>query len=168
MADALKAMKESALGPDRVPLRLLRIALEPLARPLAHALTRALSEPPRALLVGETLLTPKGNEMSADPAEYRPITLLPTLMRVYHKTLDQHLRAATPSTPLGRRRPRTPLGEVLGEGQVGFREHRSTHEHAFWFHLMVGAQRMRHHNRCLHVAFMDIHKRLSTAWTMTV
>jgi hypothetical protein len=158
---ALEAMKESAPGPDRVPLRLLRIAQEPLAAPLAHAFTQALSEPPRALLVGETLLSPKGNQMSSNPAEYRPITLLPTLMRVYYKILDRLLRAAilgegTPP-PQGRRRPRPPTTGVFA-GQAGFREHRSTHEHAFWLHLMVGAQRQRNHHRCLYVAFMDIHK----------
>jgi hypothetical protein len=158
--EATLLMKRSTPGPDRVPLLLIQQYMPQLRAPLAHAYTLALSEPPKALLVGETILFPKKGRMSTQPDEYRPITLLPTLMRIYYKVIDMHLRALLLGEGTeapgrhGRRRPPAPIFE----GQAGFRAHRSTHEHAFWLHLLLNAQRYRQSHNCLYAAFMDIHK----------
>lgn len=158
--EATLNMKRSTPGPDRVPLLLIQECMPQLGTRLAHAYTLALSEPPKALLVGETLLFPKKGHMSTQPDEYRPITLLPTLMRIYYKIIDTHLRTlilgegTAAQGRHGRQRPPAPIFA----GQAGFRAHRSTHEHAFWLHLLLNAQRYRQSNNCLYVAFMDIHK----------
>jgi hypothetical protein len=153
-------MKRSTPGPDRVPLLLIQQYMPQLGDSLAHAYTLALSEPPKALLLGETILFPKTGRMSTQPDEYRPITLLPTLMRIYYKIIDTHLRAlllGEGTAAVGRRGRQRPPARIF-EGQAGFRAHRSTHEHAFWLHLLLNAQRYRQSNNCLYVAFMDIYK----------
>lgn len=143
---AIKAHRNSAPGPDGLEVCVLRLGSAALADTLAAVFTRALSAFPAALRVGASLLLPKTQPPSADPMAYRPITLLPVLVRLFHKTIDQRLRALLfPDGPLGDR-------HVLSRAQAGFVPGRSTHEQALIL-LQLGCS-----SPSAWAAFLDIEK----------
>lgn len=122
---ALKQMERSCVGPDGLDFRFLRRFAGPLAEVLAKCFTSAISQGlPAALRRSTTQLFPKGETVSADPAAYRPITLLPMVVRVLHKVLENMFRGAMFSSTEGR--PQL----VLQQTQAGFMPGRNTYEQA--------------------------------------
>jgi hypothetical protein len=119
---------------------------EDLAPVLAPLLTKALSDPPPTLLRGETVLLPKGSATSADPGDYRPITLLPALSRILARLVDRILRAAAATDP----------DITLCHAQAGFMPGRSCHEQAFLFHVFQGDAQARRTE--LHGVLLDLAK----------
>jgi hypothetical protein len=158
VTSTLLSMAPSAPGPDKLPLRVLTMFVQTLAPHLATALTSALSHLPDTLKVGETLLFPKTQPPSSDPAEYRPITLLPVLVRLLHKIVDIEMRKlmfGDPNADPVRRH----LHSRLFVGQSGFQKDRCANEAATTMHILRSAQR---HggasSNSLFGAFLDIHK----------
>jgi hypothetical protein len=89
------------------------------------------------------LLLPKTQPPSADPLAYRPITLLPVLVRLLHKIIDQRLRAIL--FPVN-------APPLLSRAQAGFVPGRSTHEQA----LIL--QQLGCSHQFAWAAFLDIQK----------
>jgi hypothetical protein len=96
---------------------------------LARCFTTAVAQGiPDGLRRGATLLLPKddkGDKASADPADYRPIMLLPMVVRVLHKVLDSLLRQAMQPSP---ETPQPAL--AFQRTQAGFMPGRNTYEKA--------------------------------------
>lgn len=154
---ALALMKPKAPGPDKLPFHILRRYTKWLAPHLARACTQALRGIPDALRIAETLLLPKTTPPSSDPQDYRPITLLPMLVRLFHKLIDNKLRAELFGDTREPYAARVNNCKLLTP-QAGFQKGRSTYDHAFLLHLLLNAQHSRQSNNCLYAAFMDIHK----------
>jgi hypothetical protein len=153
----LLAMAPSAPGPDKLPLRVLTMFAHTLAPRLASALTKALSHMPDAMRAGETLLFPKTNPPSDNPAEYRPITLLPILIRVLHKIIDIEIRKHIFGDP-GADPVQRHLHSLIFVGQAGFQKDRCANEAAMTLHILLAAQRAGGGHNSLFGAFLDIHK----------
>jgi hypothetical protein len=151
VSDAIKQMSRKCAGPDGLDFSFFaqfRAVLSPL---LALCFTRALARGvPAGLRQALTLLFPKGTTLSADPSEYRPITLLCMVIRILHKVLDNLFRA-----------------EMTGEGksfsfqrtQAGFLPDRHTYEQATLLHLIQAVHKEAHGVRKLLCGiFLDIRK----------
>jgi hypothetical protein len=155
---ALCAMKPSAPGPDGLIFEIVWELREELAPHAALAFTKGLKDGiPEALRVAETLLFPKTKTPSERPEEYRPITLLPIMIRILHKIIDTEVRRHI----LGD--PNAPLHERVDQcrlflGQSGFQKRRSAHDNAFFLHILLNAQHTRASHNTLYAAFLDIHK----------
>jgi hypothetical protein len=159
LSRAFAQMKNSAPGPDKVPMRLIQLYSRELALPLCAAFTRALREgTPEALREAETLFFAKpGKASSADPSDYRPITLQPVLVRILHKIVDLELRDIIFGTYQGS------VWEWMGgcklfHGQGGFQRYKGATDQALFLHILVAAQRALGHRKCLFGLFLDIQK----------
>ena len=147
MLAAIASTKPKASGPDGLSVLLLRACRAELAEPLARLFTLALrTELPPLFKQGKTILLPKskGQAMSADPSDYRPITLLPALTRLLHKVVDTRLRAW--------------LAENggLSPVQTGFWPGHSTLEQVAVLSTLASLQQRA--RRELYMAFLDIAK----------
>lgn len=129
---ALKEMASACQGPDGLDFGFFRHFANQLADVLARCFTSAIAHGlPDGLRRSLTLLFPKGGKATADPADYRPITLLPMVVRVLHKVLDQLFRSAMGSAP---GRPQPPL--KLQRTQAAFLPGRNTYEQAALLQLV--------------------------------
>jgi hypothetical protein len=96
VAAAILATKNTASGPDGLETIFLLRASDVLPDLLAPAFTRALSDFLAGMRQAETLLIAKEpGKPSCDPLKYRPVTLLPVLVRLYHRLLSCHIAART-------------------------------------------------------------------------
>lgn len=143
---ALGALRQSAPGPDGLEACVLHLGGETLADLLAGVFTCALTDLPAALRIGVTVLLPKTQPPSDDPRAYRPITLLPMLVRLFHKVIDQRLRSLLLPDGAGGDQP------LLSRTQAGFVPGRSTHEQA----LIL--QQLGYSGASAWAAFLDIEK----------
>lgn len=134
---AIEAMERRAPGPDGIDFLVFSTFKKELAPALAACFTRMAREgPPAALREALTILGPKaGNERgtSSSPADYRPITLLDMVMRIFHKILHILL-----SKEMERR---TPQQGGIHRTQAGFRRQRSCLEQAFFLQLLQSVRR---------------------------
>lgn len=132
---ALKAMKPKAPGPDHMDFRALSTFESALAPVLATAFTRAMGQGlPDALRESKTLLLSKpGKARSPDPADYRPVTLMDMVVRVYHKALELKLGAAVEA--------RLPPAGGIHPCQAGFTRRRSCHEQVLLLQLVQAIHR---------------------------
>lgn len=147
---AFKTMSNSAAGPDGLPPLMLLHCQDELAQPLAILFTQVFqSGLPPAMCEGLVTLIPKTNPPSEDPAEYRPITLLPAILRLMFRVLDlkirRHVHSSTNPFPYE---------------QGGFLPDRSTHLQTFLLLLMRDYARSTKppKEQPLFVAFLDIEK----------
>ena len=86
-------MREKSLGPDGTDFRFFRAFRTQVSEVLARSFTKAINEGlPDALRGGRTVLSSKGGVDLAQPAAYRPITLLPMAVRILHRVLDDLFR----------------------------------------------------------------------------
>ena len=130
--EAIKQMTRSSAGPDGLDFRLFRRFAGQLAEVLARCFTTAVAQGmPDGLRRSATLLFPKGGGATADPADYRPITLLPMAVRILHKVLDNLFRAAMYPSPEAPQ----PLFQ-LQRTQAGFMPGRNTYEQAALLQLV--------------------------------
>ena len=144
--EALRQTKDCASGPDGVHPILLRHCAEQLAPILARLYTKCLREGiPKALRRGSITLIAKTHPPSSDPALYRPITLLPSIIRVMMRVIDNKLR------------------KLIADGRIevpieqgGFLKDRSTTLQSF--SLMLVRDWARGEGRAVYVAFLDIEK----------
>jgi hypothetical protein len=139
----IEAMPQSAAGPDGLTTLLVSHTPAQLARLLTPAFNLALDDMPSALRQAETLLLPKqSGKPSADPLAYRPITLQPVLVRLFHRVLDRRLRRLLEER-----------GGLVSPCQAGFIPGRGTHEQATILHTLrsLGGGEM-------YAAFLDIQK----------
>jgi hypothetical protein len=149
VAGALAAMHDSAPGPDGLRALLLTAANRPLPALLAPIFTRALSDMPAALREAETVLLAKGSTPpSSNPLRYRPITLIPVLVRLLHKVVDMRLRRLIFTPGADAAEPPLPT-------QAGFMPHRGTHEQATILHTLAA---MGKSTTPVYCAFLDIQK----------
>lgn len=91
--ETIQRMERKAVGPDGLDFLFLQTFADEVAPVLASCFThvaRAGLPEDSPLRVSETLLfyKPKTLELASDPSQYRPITLLPMVIRVLHKLLD--------------------------------------------------------------------------------
>eukprot|EP00952_Eustigmatos_sp_NYUAD-ZCMA_P011265 45840-Eustigmatos_ZCMA.PRE.1 len=124
-------MELSAPGLDSPPLQLLRLFADKIVPRLTRSLSRALAELPPQLRTGETVFftKPPGAPATGDPGKYRPITLLPLLVRMLHKIVDSRLREIIFGDPL--LHPRVAFARsTMYWGQAGFMRRRSAIEQA--------------------------------------
>ena len=140
----IKSMANRSAGPDGLDVRFLKACLEEVVEPLATHFTTALRNGlPGLFRRGRTTLIAKSTD-SADPADYRPITVLPVLTRLLHLIvataldlwLTQHNK--------------------ISVTQAGFRRGRTTLEHAANLLTLAGLQQAM--NRELYMVFLDIMK----------
>ena len=141
---AIKSMANKASGPDGLDVRLLKACIEEVVAPLASLLTGALRHGlPDLFRRGHTTLIAKSTT-SENPADNRPITVLPVLTRLLHlivATFVDHWL--------------TQHGKISAT-QAGFRRGRTTLEHAANLLTLAGLQQAM--NRELYMAFLDIMK----------
>jgi hypothetical protein len=135
--EAIDSMERRAPGPDGMDFLVFSYFKQELAPALAACYTKMAREgPPAALREALTILGPKpGNERgtSASPADYRPITLLDMVMRIFHKILHILLSKEMEK--------RTPQQGGIHRTQAGFRRQRSCHEQAFFLQLLQAVRR---------------------------
>ena len=150
VARHLRSFKDAAPGPDGVPPLYLKLHSRAIKVPLATACTQALQEGlPDALKVGKVTLLPKTPRPSADPAKYRPITLLPAIVRLLLQILEERVRRHFDSDD-------GPDGTSIPIEQGGFVPDRNTYLQAFL--LLFMRDQARHSNKDLFAVFLDIHK----------
>jgi hypothetical protein len=146
MMQAGAQMKASAGGPDGVPPELLIHCLRYLNEELAELFTKCLRDGiPEGLRHGVISLLPKTSPPSKDPAKYRPITLLPAILRLLLRVVDNKLRALLVEKLLS-----------IPVEQGGFLPDRNTHLQGFL--LLLQRDFARHKHEELYVAFLDIEK----------
>jgi len=134
-----------AAGPDGLAVLFLKVFSHELQPILLKFFRRALLQWLTAEIKrGRTTLLPKTSPASRDPAHYRPITVLPVLLRVYHKVVDLHLRAYVYTEG------------ILGPFQAGFMPGRSTYDQAFVLSTLAAA--CPHQDSALVVVLLDIAK----------
>jgi len=89
----LHQARDSSAGPDGLPPLVLKLYSNLLADTLAPAISLALQRGlPPELCLGELCLVPKPPLPSRDPSAYRPIALLPAIIRLVLKILDTKIR----------------------------------------------------------------------------
>lgn len=149
VAAAVMDTKNKPPGPDGLHVRLLKV-LRPVILPtLQHLFTHALHHGlPPELKRGRTVLIPKQDKTSPDPAMYRPITVLPTMTRVFHKAVDMALRRVVYTQG------------IISDNQAGFMPKRSTYRQAMIIGCLTAAARST--NQELHAAFLDVEKAFDT------
>jgi hypothetical protein len=90
IAKTIKGLNNTeALVIGRIPTSVLKKGVEVLARPIAHLVNRSLSEGkvPANFKIGRVHLIYKGKgKPRADPASYRPVSILPALSKVMRPT----------------------------------------------------------------------------------
>lgn len=159
--DAIKQMTRSCTGPDGLDFRFLRCFTSPLAEVLARCFTAAIAQGiPEGLRRAATQLFSKEDVATADPADYRPITLLPMIVRLLHKILDNLLRGAMHQRPGAQQQPQQPQLK-LHRTQAGFMPGRNTYEQAALIQIIQsvfkeGSDGSARHQLC--GIFLDIRK----------
>ena len=155
--EALKRMQPGrAPGEDGIPMELYRTFGDTICPLLARLFSAvgSLRQVPRGFLDGLISVTHKGG-CRADPANYRPLTLLNTDYRSLAKVLAQRL------SPL--------LPELVDREQTGFVRGRSLGENIHLLQLLP--QLLARQQRWAVVVFCDIHKAYDTvdrAFLLTV
>ena len=107
--------KKKSVGPDSIPVFLLKILSRHLAQPLAKIVNVSLQTgfSPDKLKVGK--VNPMYRKGTCDnPSNYRPISILSALSKIFEKLMHQRLHKFFE------------LFEILYPLQFGFRENRST------------------------------------------
>lgn len=143
---ALQQLKDSATGPDGVPAVVFKHLRGVLAGPLCDLFSKCLDYGlPPSLRQGVITLLPKTSPPSSDPKLYRPITLLPVVVRLLLRVVDLSIRQYldTDAFPF-------PIE------QGGFMPKRCTHLQTFL--LLLQRDHARHTKQALFVAFLDIEK----------
>jgi hypothetical protein len=112
---------------------------------------------PDELRMGETLLFSKEPQPSAAPDKYRPITLLPILVRLLHKMVDNHLRTFIFGTDPDTSAPSLSHCKLF-LGQGGFQRRRGASDQAFLLYIIMAAEHSKHPRQGLYGAFLDIYK----------
>ena len=85
-----KTLKESSAGPDGVPVDLIRSKTLNADLFIFYNLFLLHSTTPTTLTKGVTSLIPKEDQPTS-PAEFRPITVTSTILRLFHKILASRL-----------------------------------------------------------------------------
>ena len=138
----LKSGKAS--GPDLIPPELLKLNPEWWAKPLAALFTRVDSTsqmPPSGLNAIIVPIYKKGDPKS--PANYRPISLLSVVGKLYARHLLNKLTAWMTESA------------VLGPEQVGFRQGKSTLDHCAVLTHLITKYNGRYGKK-LYAAFLDL------------
>lgn len=155
VGEAIKRTRRKAPGPDGLDFRFFRAFRGTASDVLARCFTRALAEGlPHALRRSETILLHKPGTERTAPAAYRPIALLPMIVRLLHKVLDDLFRPALLEARQGRG------GEAsIGRTQAAFTPQRSTIEQAMVLHLVQAVfKESQGTKKMLIGAFLDIQK----------
>ena len=152
VATCLAQTVPSSTGPDGLDISLVRLCRAELIPKLADAFTLALTNAPAGVKQGLTLLLPKTTHPSADPMEYRPITLLPALTRLFHKVIDYRLRGLLLAADVEPQGPRSRTREQPFSTQAGFIPGRGTHAQATILHMVAQM------GKASYAAFLDIQK----------
>lgn len=133
---AIKDMKMKCPGPDGLDWRFIRACKEEVAEVLAPCFTVAVNEGlPQALRRNKTSLLLKPDADPTSPASYRPITLLPMVVRILHKVLDQLFRPQLLGEGQGRQEP------SIWRTQSAFMKKRGTLNPATLLHLVQAIHR---------------------------
>jgi hypothetical protein len=144
--EALTQTRDCASGPDGVHPILLRHCKKQLAPLLARLYTKCLTYGlPKGLRVGTITLIAKCHPPSSNPALYRPITLLPAIVRVLMRVIDNKIRKL-----IDRGVIRIPLE------QGGFIKNRSTALQTFILLLLRDWANSR--KESLYIVYLDIEK----------
>jgi hypothetical protein len=143
--DACEQTRVSCSGDDGVPPELIKHCLRNIKGELARLFTKCLRDGlPAGLRHGLTTLLPKTVPPSKDPAKYRPITLLPAVVRLLLRVVDNKLRIFIYKH----------LGIPVEQG--GFVPNRNTHLQGFL--LLLQRDFARHKKEALYIAFLDVEK----------
>jgi hypothetical protein len=117
IAKVIKNMGSTeAIGVDGIPTSVLKKGASVLASPIAHLINRSLAEGivPAGFKVGQVHPVHKGSGKSrADPASYRPVSILPALSKIIEAVVKADLEKFLAAN------------NILPASQFGFRRGRS-------------------------------------------
>jgi hypothetical protein len=147
--DAIRNTKNKSPGPGGLDARGVKV-LAPVLYPLYQLLfNKALQNSlPSTLKCGQTCLIAKADKTSTDPLQYRPITTLPILTRMFHSAIDRKLRELVYERG------------IISESQAGFMPYRSTHRQVMILSCITALARCL--GRSMHVTFLDLEKCFDT------
>ena len=105
-----------AMGPEKIPVHLLKLALPYIVEPLTYVYNLCIKQNiyPSSLKIAKVVPLPKSKDRS-DPNNYRPISLLPILNKPLEKHVQKHLLSYMESNAL------------FHKFQSGFRKNHSCH-----------------------------------------
>ena len=155
VTQAIRGMGRKAPGPDHMDFLAFQTFQQELAPPLSRLFTKALSQGlPNKLRESVTILLSKAGKppTSTQPGDYRPITLLPMIVRIYHKILANRFTDEVES--------RHPNQGGIHATQAGFRRRRSCLDQAFTLRLLQAIKREVNpgHKQFLCALLLDIRK----------
>ena len=83
---------KKAMGPEKIPVHLLKLALPYIVEPLTYIYNLSIKQNvfPSSLKVAKVVPLPKSKDKS-DPNNFRPISLLPILTKPIEKHIQKHL-----------------------------------------------------------------------------
>uniref|UniRef100_A0A914Y5M6 Reverse transcriptase domain-containing protein n=1 Tax=Panagrolaimus superbus TaxID=310955 RepID=A0A914Y5M6_9BILA len=146
MAAARRMKANTAPGADNIPSKAVKSTISTFAGRLADAFYGMLEEenmPPELLHAKTILLYKKGNRL--DIGNYRPISLLPVLYKIFTRVVADRVRAAAENA------------EALPPEQAGFRRTYSTVDHIHSLNQLF--EKSREFSKMpLYVVFIDFKK----------
>ena len=147
VAQAIRLSQSTSPGPDGLPTRFIKrfaaLLLPSLHRLYSLALRHGL---PAQLKKGRTVLIPKTSPPSVNPLDYRPITVLPALTRLFHLIVVIRItEIATQSS-------------LFSPFQAGFRPGRCTYDQIFILSTLASACRAAPNPTPFIMAFLDVEK----------
>lgn len=139
-------------GPDKIPNKLIKMSALLIAKPLANFFNKSLLLGKFPSSWKRACVTPifKHKGSSSDPTNYRPISLLPTLSKVFEKLIFQKIYEHISENNL------------LTEKQSGYRPGHSTHLQLIYLtHQLHSAL---NENNNFTAIFLDISKYFDKIW----
>ena len=108
--------KKKAMGPEQIPVHLIKLALPYIVEPLTYIYNLCIGQNtfPSSLKIAKVIPLPKSKDLS-DPNNFRPISLLPILTKPLEKHVQKHLLSYMESN------------QLFHKFQSGFRKDHSCH-----------------------------------------
>ena len=116
MVKTLKKLKNSSPGFDEIPMALLKLCSDVICVPLTRIINSSIlsGKFPEQFKVAKIIPIPKKSNGKNDVSNYRPISILPALSKLFEAVVEKQIRSYIESNNL------------LPDYQFGFRSHRST------------------------------------------
>jgi hypothetical protein len=149
----IKQLKNSnSSGPDNISNRLIKKlpnqVLQYLVKLFNGCLT--LGYFPHSWKVAKVIAIPKPNKSRSSPSNYRPISLLPCLSKVFEKCILSRLSAFIEDS------------QILPNEQFGFRKKHSTSHQALRMKNLI--QEKLNNKKSTGMVFLDLEKAFDTIW----
>ncbi len=147
-----KLKRGKAVGHDQLPAEVLRMASSGLRRALVVVFNRLLELTvwPTEWWYGLIVPIAKPGADRSNPNDYRGITVLPVLSKLFESVINERIAAFLERT------------SALSDLQGGFRSDRSTLDQLFLLNEAIGQSREQ--GRPLYLAFLDVTKAYDKCW----